>query len=258
MASRFAPHRLDVAAIPAFVVLVPGNEVELPGGVAFGSLLKRIGGVGQQPRRIELPRFLRHAPDEFLRRRVLAVDLVAQSPGEDAGVIAVARDHLAQLFEAVFEDGGRGLIGHALEGVRPPGGNFLLHQDAVPVAVIEHAPVLLPVDACEDTVELLEVVVVVLDPRRGLGHAVVGMAPGHALHAHQPDALAVQIKSAVFRLEFAYPEGFRAAVEKLAVALQFCVHAIEPGPVEMPEVHALGRKRRCQRRRRSRCEGGDR
>jgi len=82
-----------------------------------------------------------------------------------------------------------------------------LEKDSVPVAIIESAPVLLPVNAGEHAVQVLEIVMVVLDPRFRLGHAKLGIAARHALNAHQANALAVEVKSAIRDLDRAHAEA---------------------------------------------------
>ena len=125
-----------------------------------------------------------HAPDESSCRWIMAVHFVAESPGDNRRVVAVARNHLAQLFESVLHDFGRGLVGHAVERGRAPGRKFFLNQNAMAIAVVQHAFVLLPVHAGKNTVELFQVLVVVPDPLLGFRHAVLWIAARHALHAH--------------------------------------------------------------------------
>ena len=69
-------------------------------------------------------------------------------------MIAVARDHFPELFDAVLDDFRCWLISHALESVGAPGGHFRLNQNAVAVAVFENAPVLLPMNARKHTIQL--------------------------------------------------------------------------------------------------------
>ena len=124
-------------------------------------------------------------------------------------MIPVTRDHLPQLFQAVPHDGIGRLRSHPFEGAATPGGDFGLDQDAVVVAVVEYAAVLLPVNARVDAVQLLHVRVIMRDPCGGFRHTELRIAARHALHAHQAHALAVQIKGAVARLDPAHAESFR-------------------------------------------------
>jgi hypothetical protein len=50
---------------------------------------------------------------------------------------------------------------HPIRGFIPPGWNFTLQQNAVPVTVIEDTAILLPVDPGQDAVEVFEVIVIV-------------------------------------------------------------------------------------------------
>ncbi len=122
-------------------------------------------------------------------------------------MVPVLPDHLPELLEPVLHDRGRGLSLHAFESVGPPGRNLDLDQDPLPVAFVEDAPVLLPVDAGEDAVQLLEVAMIVGDPGGGLGHAVSRVAPGHPLDAGQPDRLAVKEEFRAADLDPADAEG---------------------------------------------------
>ncbi len=146
-------------------------------------------------------------------------------------MVAVARDHLAKLFERVLHDDARRLAIHALEGVAAPGGDLGLDEDAVAVAVVEHAAILLPVHARVDAVEVLHVGVVVIDPRRRLGHAVFRIAPGHAFDSHEADALAVQVEAAIAGFDPANAEAFGEFVTGGEAGVQ----AIEVWVIEVPE-----------------------
>src|SRR6185312_5108547 len=156
---------------PASEIFVALDEIHQAGDIALRGGAKRMRGVGTWAARVELLRLFIHAFRELVCRRVLSVDFIAQSPGEDARMIAVAMDRLAKLFEAVFDNVLRRLAGHAFERIGTPGWDLFLNEDAVPVAIIEHAFVLLPMDASENAVEMLQVVVVVRDPGGRLGHA---------------------------------------------------------------------------------------
>src|SRR5437879_13080284 len=117
---------------------------------------------------------------------MLATDLVAKSPYDDGRVIAVARNHLAHLLEAVRNNVGVRLIGHAFESVRAPNRDFALNENAVTVAIIEDTSVLWPMDARENTVQMFQVVVVVADPAVRLGHAELGIAHRRPFDNNRP------------------------------------------------------------------------
>ena len=170
-------HRLHVSPGPGLVIFVPLDEVHLPGHVALGRRLQGIRGVRTQPPRVETLGLPEHPPDESLGDRVLAVDLVAQAPGKDAGVVAVPGDHLAELLEAVLGDLLEQVPFEPREGARAPGRHFDLDEDPLPVAIVEDPAVLLPVDARENAVELLQVVVVMVDPGPRFGHAEGRVTP---------------------------------------------------------------------------------
>ena len=184
------------SAVPALVIFVPHDVVHQARDILLRSLLQRVGGVGNQPARIQALGLFVHPLGEGVSRRILAVNLVADAPRENARVIAVALDHLAKLLEAVVHDVGRGLRAHVLECRPAPGGHLGLNQNSVPVAPIEHAAVLRPVYAGVDAIQFLEIRMVVRDPLRGFGHAEFRIAAGHALGAHQAHALAVQEEAA--------------------------------------------------------------
>src|SRR5437588_12815670 len=115
-------------------------------------------------------------------------------------MIAVPRNHFLQLFEAVLHDLGRRLIGHSLERIRAPGWDFRLNQNSMPVAIIKDTLVLRPVDPRKNTVEFLQIVVVMIDPRCRLSHAEFRIAAGHALDSHQSNTLAIKVKRALLDL----------------------------------------------------------
>jgi hypothetical protein len=131
-------------------------------------------------------------------------------------VVALAGDHFPELFEGVRGDLRELARLELAEGVGAPGGHLDLDEDAVAIAIVHDPPVLLPVDAREDAVELLEVVVVVGDPGGRLGHAEVGVAAGHALDTGQPDGLAVEQELRAPDLDLADAEGRGEAVQELA------------------------------------------
>lgn len=81
-----------------------------------------------------------------------AVRFVSESPREDTRVIPVAVDHLPQLFEPILENDVIRVAAHVVKRVRSLGWHLHLNQDAVPIAVIQHATVLRPVYAGEDAV----------------------------------------------------------------------------------------------------------
>src|SRR6516225_5078854 len=103
---------------------------------------------------IELFHLCEQALCELIRGGMLATNFVAKSPKYDRGVIAVARNHFAHLFEAVRENVGVRLSVHALESVPAPSGNLALHENAVTVAVVEDTSVLWPMNACENAIQV--------------------------------------------------------------------------------------------------------
>ncbi len=155
------PHVFGRALVPAPVVFVPLDEIHLRGHVAPGVLLQRVRRVGAQPPRIEPLRFRQQPPRERRRYRILPVDLVAQSPGHDArDGSRRSRSSRAIVPDRCPESPSKAAR-HPLKCVPAPGRHFGLHQNAVAVAVIEHAPVLRPVHAREHAVQLFQIVVVV-------------------------------------------------------------------------------------------------
>ena len=64
---------------------------------------------------------------------------------------------------------------------------------------------------------MFQVVVIVRDPFARFRHSKFWIAPGHALDAHQPHALAVQIKPAALSLKFPEPKGSCQLMRLLSV-----------------------------------------
>src|SRR5579864_5824140 len=183
--------------------------------------------------RVELLYFREQALRKLIGRRVLAGDFIAKPPNHERGMVAVSRDHLAHLLEAVFENIGVRFGGHALESFPAPGGDFTLHKNAVAVAVIEHAVVLGPMVAREHAIQVFQVVVIVQNPALRLGHAEFGIAASHALDTHQTHTLAVQMKGAIFDFESANAKGDGKRVT-FPVVPDHKLKTIEMRMVEMP------------------------
>ena len=95
---------IDVEALPKTGRTDVAGEAEGARHVALGRRLQGIGRVGAEPRRVEPFGLAQHLPDEFPGDGVLAVDLVAEAPGKDAGMVALAADHLAELGQPVRGD----------------------------------------------------------------------------------------------------------------------------------------------------------
>lgn len=115
-------------------------------------------------------------------------------------MVAVARNQLAQLFQSIFHDVGIGLGAHFREGVRTPCRNFALHQYPVTVAVLENSPVLGPMGARENTIQMFQVGMIACYPVARFCHSELWITACHAFHTHQPHPLAVQVKLAIFDL----------------------------------------------------------
>src|ERR1700722_3548852 len=149
---------------------------------------------------------------ELIRRRILAINLIAQPPGNNGRVIEVASNHLAQLLQSIFQNVPVGLSAHAIERVWPPGRNFGLYQDAVAVAIIQHPLVLRPVHTGEYAIQMFHVLMVMSDPFGWFCHPELWIAPGHAFHAHKAHPLAIQVKSTVYYVELPYTKTSSEAV----------------------------------------------
>src|SRR5262249_55409700 len=121
-------------------------------------------------------------------------------------MIAITCNHLAKLLKSIFDDGRIGLGRHALKGFPAPGRDFALQKNSVAVAVIKNAFVLGPMDTRENTVQFLEIVVVVVDPFCWLCHSEPRIAASHSLDTHQAHALAIQMKDTIPNLKFADAE----------------------------------------------------
>ena len=168
--------------------------------------MQGIGRVRPQSTGVDPLGFLVHILCEFVRRRVLAIDLVAQTPGKNAGMVTVARNHFPQLFKAILHDVWIGFVRHILERVGAPCGHFGLNKDAMPVAVVEHALILRPVDAGKHAIQVLKIIVVMIDPRTWLCHPIVGITPCHALNSHETHALTVQPERTILHFDTSYAE----------------------------------------------------
>src|SRR5260370_30320275 len=132
-------------------------------------------GIGTKAARIEFLRRGIKSLRKLISGRVLSVNLVAQSPRDNGGVVAVALDHLPQLLQAVLHNF-RQRVGVFTESVVTPGWNFALQQDAVAVTVIEDTTILLPMHPAEDAIQILQVIVIVRDPSSRFGHTKFGVA----------------------------------------------------------------------------------
>jgi hypothetical protein len=198
--------RFESAGTPGADVLVHFDEIHQSGDIFGGSLFESVGSVRAETMRVEALGFGEKRFGELKSRRILAIDFVAETPGKDGGVIAIAGNHFAKLIETVEEYVGVGPGGHALKSVGTPGGNFGLDEDAMAVAEIENASILGPMGAGEDTVEIFQIAMIVFDPIGGLGHAVIRIAAGHALDAGELNALTIEVEGGVFDFELADAE----------------------------------------------------
>src|SRR2546426_7028809 len=113
---------------------------------------------------------------------------------------------LFRSLQGVLQDTGIGFCSHASKCVVAPGRNFALHQNAVPVAIVENSFILRPMNARKHAIQMFQVVMIVRDPLAGLCHSKFRIAPRHAFDTHQPNALTVQIKPAALSLECPDPE----------------------------------------------------
>src|ERR1017187_1706325 len=197
-------------------------------------LAQRVRGIGLQSRWVEPASFSRNGTGKGPGAWVLPVHLVAEAPANDRGVVAIAGDHLAQLFQPILFQLALCLSSGVLKGLRTPRRHLLLHQNPVAVAKIEDAGVLGPMDACEDAVELLHVGMIRLYPGRWFGHTEFRVTARHALHAHQAHRLAVEEKLCAADLKAANSEGVRMAM-RFCACMQVNGSAVHPGRVEMPE-----------------------
>ena len=118
------------------------------------------------------------------------VVLVAEAPQQNAGMVVVLRDHVAQGAAAhLFED----VIANAATAP----GNLLPHEEAEPVAVLEHAPRLLivrqPDEICAHVLDEVHLLVeqVVGHRRCVAGVVFVAMRPA------QQQTLAIQLERAM-------------------------------------------------------------
>src|SRR5215475_9484176 len=102
-------------------------------------------------------------------------------------MIAIPRNHLAQLIQAVFHDISIGLGPHGLESSGTPGRDLRLHENPVAVAIVEDTYVLWPVNTGEDTIQALQGIVVVGDPFVRFSHAKLWIAARHPFHTHESD-----------------------------------------------------------------------
>src|SRR5262249_12095471 len=122
-----------------------------------------IQSIRAEAMKIELFRLGIETLSEFVCKRVLPVDLVEQSPGDEAKVIAVGCDHIVRLLEAVLNDLQQ-REGRIFESVITRHHTRALQQDAVAVTIIENTTILLPGHTDEDTVQVFQVIMIVNDP----------------------------------------------------------------------------------------------
>src|ERR1035437_711709 len=149
-------------------------------------------------------------------------------------MIKITSNHLAELFQSIFQDVRIRLGAHAIKCFRSPSGNFGLHEDAVAVTVIQNALVLGPMDTRQDAVQMLHIRMVVGDPLGRLCHAEFRIASGHAFHAHQSHALAVEVKRALANLKLSYAESRREVVY-IAFSRDGKLETVQMGMVKVPE-----------------------
>ncbi len=119
------------------------------------------------------------------------VVLVAQTPQQNAGMVVVLRDHVAQRAAAhLLED----VVAHAAAAP----GNLLPHQDAEPVAVLEHTPRLLvvpqPNEICAHVFDELHLLLEQFIRHRRRIACVVFVAAGPA----QQQTLSIQLERPMF------------------------------------------------------------
>src|SRR5215475_6509071 len=166
---------------------------------------------------------------------MLTAHFIAKPPTDNGRVIAVARNHLAHLRETVCQDIGVWLVRHSLEGVPTPSGDFALQEDALPVAKIEDATILGPMDARESTIQKFQIVMIVDDPTFRLGHSEFWIAPRHALDAHQAHRLSVEVKGAVLDFELTHTKGSGQGVSFTAVRDEE-LNPVKIWTIEVPEL----------------------
>src|SRR5437588_752154 len=80
-----------------------------------------------------------HALGEFVGRRILAIYLIAESPGKYARMVTIPSNHFLQLLKSVLHDFRIRIVLHAFEGVGPPRWHFGLDENTVPIAVVQNA-----------------------------------------------------------------------------------------------------------------------
>ena len=129
-------------------------------------------------------------------------------------MVAVAGDHLAQLLAPVLHNVGVGFRPHVLECIWSPRRHLGLNHDAVAVTIVKYPAVLPPVDSGKYAIQMFEIGVVMFNPFLRLRHTELGIVAAHALHAHEPNALAVEIKSGVSHFEAANSESGLKAVAR--------------------------------------------
>ncbi len=145
-----------------------------------------------------------------------------------------------------MQDIGIGFCSHAGKCVVAPRGNFALHQNAVPVAVVKNPLILGPMNARKDAIQIFQVLMIVSDPFAGLRHSKFRIAPRHALDTHQPHALAIQEKTAALNLEFPDAKSSCQSMSLLSASYRRN-KPIEIRTIEMPQLR-LGQnsfKSRC-------------
>ena len=201
-------------------VVAPGRDAHV--GVREG---EEACGVEPADRRL-------HAPHVVQAAGQACVALVADAPREDAGVVAVRGDHLAQ------HPLGQGLHARVLQlGLAElPHRNLRHQQDAVAIGVVEHRGRLRIVHRPRQRrVQRAQVVPVMQDAAAGLGQAF----PGRVLvarQAGQPHRAIVDPELAVAQLDAAQAQRVGARVQHLALlVLQLGDHAVELAVADVPQ-----------------------
>src|SRR5580658_2683980 len=115
-------------------------------------------------------------------------------------MVAITRDHLAQLLQTILHDLRVGLRPHSTEGFFSPCGDLALHQNAVAIAVVQDAFILRPMDAGEDAIQMLHLRMIALDLFRRLRHAELWIAPRHAFCTHESYGLAIEPERTTYYL----------------------------------------------------------
>jgi len=99
----------------------------------------------------------------------------------------------------------------------------------------EETAILLPVNSRKDAVQLFHVIEIMSDQRNGFSHSIIWMAACHALHAHQPHTLPVQIKPSITYIYAAHSKLRLIAMQGRTLLRQANLDSIEVRMVEVPQ-----------------------